>query len=1074
MSGAPAARPARSAAEVTISRYLVASVLLAAFAAIARADPPPRPAAPADRTAHVPAPTAPVATVRTGNHETFGRVVVDLPRGARAVAAPDGAGGVLVRLVGATFGAGGARPRNVAAISATADELRLTLVPGARFTTERLGTRLVIDISAEPAPAASGPPAKAAPSVTTPPPVPSSASPPPGLPLGPAARFRRPPHLFSGPPSRPAPPPVEAPATAAPPLDIAAGRPEPVRVPLQSLLGGNLPSVLRPPAAAPPPAAAEQPVGASPPPSTGMPSPAPAAETAPVTPVASAALPPPGAPAAGPVALAVQPVPGALQLPFAPTTGAAAFRRGGQFVVVFDEHRPLDLAALRDDKAVAAAFPDARVQLLPAATVLRLTLPGDTSLQLTRTADGWTLARLAAAPTLQPIRGDIAGGALHLGADAPGQVVSVPDPLTGGALLVGTQTQPGEGIPLARQTPDFTLLETLQGVAVEPVSDALTLHVAAPGQPPGFLLAADAGPARGTGVALDPMGPDEVAAMKAAHMTRRWDFPALPTAALLRRLEAASADAGGLAPDARLARRLQAVQIEIALGMGAEANALVTLAIADDARAAGSPDAAGLAAVAALLAGRPDDAGAIADKRLDGSDEVAFWRAVRLAMQREGAPEAAASFASAVPLLMAYPAALRDRLLPLVAETMVLGGERAAARRVLEARKDDAGLEFARGLLAELDGHAAPALAIYDRLAQSPDRRTRARAAVRAVDLRLRGGALTTAQAAEALDHLIYAWRGGPEELALRLRVAELQADAGNFRAALSLLRETGDSELAQNWPEQKPAIRKRMVEVLARALAGDSGAAMSPLDLVSLVDENPDLLPDGEAGRALAAQLAGRLVALDLPRRAAPVLEKLMNATAPGAAKAELGARLASVYLEQSDPTAALQALSASAATDLPPALEEARTIAFARATAARGAVGPATAALAALGTPAADEARAGLLERAKDWPAATAALASYVAKTVPAEGMLAAAARALLRLASDAAQARDEALLARLRDQDLARIPPGKTADLFRLLTAPPVQGVADLPRAAQEAALARALPAALKSLGTTAAPP
>jgi len=448
---------------------------------------------------------------------------------------------------------------------------------------------------------------------------------------------------------------------------------------------------------------------------------------------------------------------------------------------------------------------------------------------------------------------------------------------------------------------------------------------------------------------------------------------------------------------------------------------------------------------------------------------------VRGAMQREGAPDAAAGFAATLPLLLAYPPALRDRLLPLAAETMVLGGEAAAAERLLDQRKDDAGLDLARALLADQRNQVAPALALYDRLTQSPDRKLRGRAAVRAAELRLRTGAFTAAQAADALDKLIYAWRGDRQELALRLRVAALRQQSGNWRAALALLRETGDGDLAQTWADQKPAIRARMTDVFASAVAEDAHAALQPLDLVALLDENPDLLPGGEAGRALAGRLADRLVALDLPNRADPVLAKLLAATPPGVTQAELGSRLAALRLEQGDPTGALEALSASTADKLPPPLDEARTITFARATAARGALAPAVAALAALGTPAADEVRATLLEQAKDWPGAAAALASYAQQAVPADGMLAEApARVLLRLASAAAQAGDESLLARLRDRELARMPEGKLADMFRLLTERPVQGVGDLPRAAQEAALARAVPAALKSLAPAAAPP
>lgn len=125
----------------------------------------------------------------------------------------------------------------------------------------------------------------------------------------------------------------------------------------------------------------------------------------------------------------------------------------------------------------------------------------------------------------------------------------------------------------------------------------------------------------------------------------------------------------------------------------------------------------------------------------------------------------------------------------------------------------------------------------------------------------------------------------------------------------------------------------------------------------------------------------------------------------------------------------------------------------------------------LAAFDSAAADDARAALLEGAKDWPGAASALNSLAARTVPDAGILDdAPSRTLLRLASAAAQAGDEATLARLRADDLPRMPPGKLAQMLAMLTEQPVQVVADLPRAAAEATAARALPAALSALAAT----
>jgi hypothetical protein len=748
-------------------------------------------------------------------------------------------------------------------------------------------------------------------------------------------------------------------------------------------------------------------------------------------------------------------------LPFDAGVGAAAFRRGAAAFVVFDERRPIDMAALRADPV----FTSGTIQMLPVATVLRLDLPVHDALRLTRIATGWSIVAVprgdvdgAAAP--RPIRSEPVDGVVQLQADAPGQVVSMTDPETGGELLVGTQLHSGQLVPVARAAPEFALLPTWQGVVAEPLSDGLTLRVSQPG----FVM----GMGIGRQLALAATTADLKAVADAGYLSRRYDFPALPTEGLLWRVQNA-VDAAAAAPEeGRTRARIAVAQTMLAAGMGAEAQAVLAVAAEKDARITDNPDAIGLSAIAAMLAGRLPESAGIDDPRLTGSDEIALWRAVGAAMRNAGSPRAAPVFAVELPLLLSYPAALRDRLLPLAAETMALGGERAAAKQLLDSHATDHSLDLARGILLQeqafdTGGDPKPAMQVLDRLAESSDRLVRARAATRAIEVRLAAGVLTPAQAADALDKLIYSWRGDARELALRLRVAELRQQAGEWRPALALLRET-----EAGWPDQKAALRARMGEIFADAVAHDAAQPLPPLELVALADENADLLPDGEAGLTLAARLADRLAALDLPRRAVPVLEKLAASAAAGPARAAFGGRLAAMRIEQGDAAGALSALAASDAPSLPAALIESRTLTFARAAASVGDLPRATAALTAVGTAAADGLRAELMESARDWPAAAAALRDYAAKTVPSDGPLdEAQARTLLRLASAAAQSHDDNALTRLRDHDTARLPPGKLAEMFRLVTAGPVQGVADLPRSAQETKLAGDLPAALKAL-------
>jgi hypothetical protein len=71
------------------------------------------------------------------------------------------------------------------------------------------------------------------------------------------------------------------------------------------------------------------------------------------------------------------------------------------------------------------------------------------------------------------------------------------------------------------------------------------------------------------------------------------------------------------------------------------------------------------------------------------------------------------------------------------------------------------------------------------------------------------------------------------------------------------------------------------------------------------------------------------------------------------------------------------------------------------------------------------------------------------------------------VLRLASATARAKDDAGLAALRAKFGPRIGAGPLGDMFRLLTAQPVQTMADIARSGREATLAAALPGSLAAI-------
>jgi hypothetical protein len=741
-----------------------------------------------------------------------------------------------------------------------------------------------------------------------------------------------------------------------------------------------------------------------------------------------------------------------LEVGFEAAVGVAAFRRGNSAFVVFDQQLPIDLAPMRDDPV----FGSATVEQLPAATLIRVRLEPGMALSLSLVPHAWHIAAVSAEPKLQPIHATSADGRLAIRAAAPGRVVSLADPDTGATLLVATQIKPGQGVPVLRRAVEFLLLPTWQGAAVEAIGDDLSLRPAQDG----FLLSGGAG---GLALSTVPDAAQVLAHADALTLTRRFDLAALPVDTLMLRLHEQVADAATTPALGRGPRRRDVAETMISLGLGAEAQAVLQLAAADDPREAASADTAALSGMARVLANRADEAVGLDDPRLGGTDDVALWRALRLAERQEGSPQAAAALAATWPLVLAYPPPLRDRLLPLIAETLVTGGETAAASALLAEQKDDPALGMARGLLQEARGDTAAALATYDALASSADRSLYARAGARSVELRFASGAIDAKQAADGLDRLLYAWRGDALERSLRERLADLRTRTGAWRSALALLRET-----EAVFPADRTAIHAERVDTFAAVLRDDVAGSLAPLELTALVDENTDLLPVGPAGDMLQSRLADRLLALDLPKRAEPVLEKLMQASPSTLGRAGFGARLAALRLREGDAAGAITALAASDVEDPPADLAEKRTLLLASAHARRGDTERALTALGSLDSAAADEARATILERANDWPAAEKALSALAARTVPQEGKLVDdQRRTLLRLATAAARAGDDAMVAALRQRAASQMGTGPLADMFRLLTADRVRTVVDLKRSGQEAALARELPNQLKAL-------
>jgi hypothetical protein len=372
-------------------------------------------------------------------------------------------------------------------------------------------------------------------------------------------------------------------------------------------------------------------------------------------------------------------------------------------------------------------------------------------------------------------------------------------------------------------------------------------------------------------------------------------------------------------------------------------------------------------------------------------------------------------------------------------------------------------------MMHEMAGEPDAALQAYGLVAGRGDRLPRYTAMVRAVAVRLARGDFGPREAADALDGALYAWRGDKEELALRIHMADLRRQTGQWRDAITLLREARTA-----FPDASSRVDSELAGMFTALLEGGAAERMAPAEFVALYDQNIDLLRQAPWSDLAGTALVNRLVALDLPGRADPVLTRMIALATDPARRAVLGARLASVRLSANDPAGAIAALAttrppATAVADATPGTadaEQTRQLLYARAEAQRGNIDTAITMLAGLGSPEADDLRAGLLSARKDWTGAVAALSELERKRLPADAYtLSADQQAIvMRLASAATLAGDQATIDRLRTARGAAMAKGESAIPFQLITSPPVSKTTDLPRAFEEIQLARQLPARL----------
>jgi tetratricopeptide (TPR) repeat protein len=625
-----------------------------------------------------------------------------------------------------------------------------------------------------------------------------------------------------------------------------------------------------------------------------------------------------------------------LTFSFAAATPAALFRRADTVWLVFDTLKPIDIEPIRSKGGALVA----EISLLPLekgqAIRIRLNRPQMPSLK----ADDqpgiatWTLtfADTMQAPSqpLVVIRNipDPALANVTVPFSRPGLLHRLVDPDAGDTLLVVTAPPPVRGFIRQQDFVELSLLESIHGVVVHPKSDDVTAEIAPDkvilGRPGGLTLSSADVAAERAPTAVRPI-------FDASEWRQNQDEK------FLTRQDALIAAAAVAEPNQRLQARINLARFYMARGMYPEARGVADFALAGAKPGLEDPSALMLRSVASILIGRPEQGlKDLANPVIGNNYDSQLWRALAYARQGKWA-EAREKFKNVEFAISSLPVELQriviSEAMRASLEVKDYGG--AAKRRSdLEVVGIPPEMKPAaavlHGQLAEALGHDKNAQNDYKFAVDSPDRAAAAEAKLLDIMLRQKHNEIGQADVLRELETLAMIWRGdGVEVKALQL-LARIYSDTGHYSESLAAVRASTrlqpNSELSRQGQDAAAAL-------FAQLYLSPKGDDLPPVDALAMFYEFHELTPIGRRGDEMIRRLADRLVAVDLLDQAAELLQYQIDKRLEGAARAQVAARLAMVYLTNRKPDRAISALRTTRIADLSGELRQQRLLLEARA---------------------------------------------------------------------------------------------------------------------------------------------
>ncbi|WP_284275009.1 tetratricopeptide repeat protein [Bradyrhizobium iriomotense] len=614
---------------------------------------------------------------------------------------------------------------------------------------------------------------------------------------------------------------------------------------------------------------------------------------------------------------------------------AAAFRRGDTVWLVFDTQKAIDVEPIRAKGG--AMIGEVSRTPLDKGQAIRIRLNRPLVYSLSSEENGketkWLLTladKIQATPLPLMIMRNITDPALAniaIPFANPGMLHKLTDPDAGDTLYVVTAPRPVRGFIKRQDLVDLSLLESAHGIAIRPNSDEVGVEV---GQDKVIL-------GKKGGLTLSPV---DVSAERAPTAVRPVfnieEWRKGQSELFMNRQSALVAAIAAVEPAQRSIPRLGLAHFYMSRAMYHEAKAITDVMLNDPLNKEES-SALIMHAISSILIGRPGQGlKDLANPVIGNSHDSQLWKALAYARQGKWA-DAREKFKNVEFAIASLPLDVQ-RIVTMDAMRASLevkdyaGASKRRSELEVVGVPPDAAPSFAvlRGRLAEALGHDKDALDDYKFAVGSDDRPAAAEAKQLEVALRQKRDEITKDDALRELETLSMTWRGDAVEVKTLQMLARMYADMGRYRDALAAARTA--TKLQPNADASRQA-QDLAQELFAQIFLSSKGDDLPPIEALGMFYEFRELTPIGRRGDELIRKLADRLASIDLLDQAAELLQYQVDHRLEGAARAQVAARLAMVYLANRKPDMAISALRASRISDLSGELRQQRLLLEARA---------------------------------------------------------------------------------------------------------------------------------------------